>query len=921
MSRPVRADELDDEREESALPGSEAPAARTAGVAGTVALVQATAGNAATQRVLSGARVARAGPPPPPPPGAVTHHTTAEIKAMTLTAFDRYAKDQADWALDPGVAAEKGQLQALLEFARAEELGLRPILGGCGDMTVQALLDTGLDAAARDDLRFYSRAVVQSEAHPTIKLQAVDNVGKARVYGAALRKLEVMPGGVTIKKVFNEPEALDRLLAFGAVDSFQGYCTAKSPLLQAEDDAKSSPEITSYLAFHAAGDEAFIGSLPDVRNLHRFEHAALQRLTENLATPPDKVVADKRPLVLLLHSSFDHNGAFHRDPNMTTVITQPDKLVLLVEGKESLAAMQGDLAGIAARYGHDGKIHEVMLAGHGDAHSIEMTGKLDAKGKQVGEDVATKDPASDAFMAELVKNMATGPDSRIVLNACLTASNKVKAPVDPKTNAPKLSDDPDAAANEVMASIKADPSLKDSIQAVAGKGTQVRGSNASFGQVGLLDKSGHLDVVSAVDEKLTAPKNEYALKGNEPQGVMRALLETWAKDRTDTPKTTIARGIVDVRKKDETTPWNPRVISSLMRAIDRKFDNGELMRRLAEGAGALSELGQDKNPAGLGWIPAGEADAIYTDMAKADEWAGQPKLPLLAYQHWLQVSPAQGANFKAQLVNNFTCRTAQEFVKIEFLKNSMAALLPAGTATPAKADLELALLGVIGPVVDPVAKQFLKDVAGTNAHFDAALGIDALLDNASQQDAVETIIGLTSTAPAAAATATGPANTDLDGDGAPDVFIEPMERKSATTTARTQLHSRPVERGRLVTTLRPNARLIVIGKSGDFYVVEHGTTPRFVLQTDVALGEKPNVDIDGDGVNDFHVESVTRRAAVTANHLNVRMFPGLEERIVASLPKGAEVMVDGTSGDWFAIEHARHTRFVHKDWLEFKPVA
>ena len=389
MSRPVRANDLDDEREENALQGGEPATARTTGVAGTVALVQASAGNAAAQRLLSGARLARAGPPPPPPPGAVTHHTTAEIKAMTLEAFDRYAKDQADWALDPGVAAEKGQLQALLEFARAEELGLRPVLGGCGDMTVQALLDTGLDAAARDDLRVYSRAVVQSPAHPTIKLKAVDNVGKARIYGQALRKLEIMPGGVTIRKIFNEPEALDRLLAFGAVDAFVGYCTAKSPTLEAEDDAKSSPEITSYLAFHAAGDEGFIGALPEVRNLHRFEHDALRRLAENLATPPDKVIADKRPLVLLLHSTFDHNGAFHRDPNMTTVITQADKLVLMVEGKETLAAMQGQLAGIAARYGHDGKIHEVMLAGHGNAHSIQMAGTLDAKGAEVHERVRT----------------------------------------------------------------------------------------------------------------------------------------------------------------------------------------------------------------------------------------------------------------------------------------------------------------------------------------------------------------------------------------------------------------------------------------------------------------------------------------------------------------------------------------------------
>ena len=785
-------------------------------------------------------------------------------------------------------------------------------------MLVQALLDTGLDAAARDDLRVYSRAVVQSEAHPTVKLVAVDNVGKARIYGQALRKLEVMPGGVTIKKIFNKPEALDRLIAVGAVDAFVGYCAVKNPTMQAEDDSKTSPEITSYLAFHAAGDEAFIGALPDVRNLHRFEHAALQRLADNMAIPQDKIVTNARPLVLLLHSTFDHNGAFHRDPNMTTVITQADKHVVLVEGKETLGEMQGQLAGIAARYGHDGKIHEAMLAGHGNAHSIQMAGKLDAKGNEAGEGVRTKDKASDDFTAELVKNMAASPDSRIVLNACLTASNRVS----PADKAKGLPADPDAAAKEVRDAISTDPSLKDSIAAAsAAKGVQVRGSNASFGQVGLLDKSGHLDVISKWDPKLTASKAEYAREGTEPQGVMRALLEVWAADRAPTPHTTVARDIVNLRKDSKATSWDPRVIAALYRAVDRKFDNAELMRRLAEGAGALSELGSDKNPGSLAWLPNEDADAIYTDMSGADEWKSSPKLPLLAYQHWQQVTPAQGAAFKNHLAANFTCATAQEFVKIPFLAPSMATLLPVGTPTPAKGDLELALLGVIGPTVDPVCKQFLKDVAGTSAHFDAALNIDGLLDNASQQATVETTIGLTAAAPTVTAPPALPANTDLNGDGTPDVYVEPMERKAATTTARTQLHTRPVEKGHLVTTLRPNARLIVVGKSSDFYVVEHPTAPRFVLQKDVALGEKPNVDIDGDGVNDFHVESITRRAAVTASHLNVRMFPGLEERIVASLPKGAEVMVDGTSGDWFAIEHSGHTRFVHKDWLEFKAVA
>jgi hypothetical protein len=221
--------------------------------------VQASAGNAAVQRMLSGGRLARQVAPPlpvppvlapptpaaPPVPGAVTQHTPAEIKAMTLEAFDGFAKGQADWALDPGLGAEVDALRGVLEFARAKEGGLSLVLGGCKKMTVQALLDTGLDAAARDDLRFYSRGVMQPPEHPTVKLTAIDDIGKARIYGQTLRKLEAVPGGVTIKKIFNQTEALDRLMAAAAVDSFIAYCTAASPTLQAEDPNQTSPEITS----------------------------------------------------------------------------------------------------------------------------------------------------------------------------------------------------------------------------------------------------------------------------------------------------------------------------------------------------------------------------------------------------------------------------------------------------------------------------------------------------------------------------------------------------------------------------------------------------------------------------------------------------------------------------------------------------
>jgi hypothetical protein len=77
----------------------------------------------------------------------------------------------------------------------------------------------------------------------------------------------------------------------------------------------------------------------------------------------------------------------------------------------------------------------------------------------------------------------------------------------------------------------------------------------------------------------------------------------------------------------------------------------------------------------------------------------------------------------------------------------------------------------------------------------------------------------------------------------------------------------------------------------------------------------PNVDLDEDGTNDFFIVAMTRRGAVTARSLNVRMRPDLAAAIDWAMPRGQRVEVIGSSGDWYAIDHHRHVRFVHQSWV------
>jgi hypothetical protein len=721
---------------------------------------------------------------------------------------------------------------------------VKPVLAGCGTMTVADLIATGLAAPVRNKLRAYAQAVAQS--HVTIEVQQTTDVARAQVLGAAVTKLEAMPGpGVshTIFKQTDGADSLGNLIDSGHLDDFIAYCRRGHPLLEAPGS-----EIDSYLALRAEGADplGYLGKLPDVRNFHRFERAALDALVRN-----HRHTAKDKPLFLILHSNFDHNGAFHRDPNLTAVITDARHLTLLIEGKETLAEISGELKPLAHRYGQGNRIAQVMFAGHGNNNVIQMAGHMDTAAldtgaspeeAEQGQDLTSapgRTAETDKLMHELLANMATDGSARIVLNGCLTASNSVNGPLDA---------DPKKAAAQVQAAISAEPSLQTYLAtAAAASSVSVRGANASFGQVGLMDPAGNLDIVAAggADPQLTAAKIDYVRGGTEPQGALRAVLEVWAADRVATPPGTSAIDAVKNRLKTEAASpnWDARIIRTLYEIVQANPDNGELIRQLGNCAGDLGELKHQEQcrVAALGSVPAAQLPTIYTGLTATTFWTTVPRIPLVVLQSWLQPDATKKPLFIAQLGGAaFTCSTAKDFVDLPRLGAKLAELLPvADGPTASRGQLKLALLGVARGAPDPTCKAFLRAVVGTGSGFAPALNIDALLGGMSTQADIEVAIGVRG---AAAAPVAG-------GPSAP-----------------------------------PN-----------------------------------NVDLDGDGVNDFRVEPITRRGAVIASSLNVRKRPDITSDALDLLPRGARVNLIGTSGDWYAIEHRPGTAFVHKDYIDLKP--
>lgn len=848
MPEHARAQPEQDEQQEAVQappPARQAAPGRAPLTAARVLDLQRGAGNAAVSAMLGGrptvARLVTA-----------THRTHAEILALKLSEFVDHADAQADWATEPGrpsgtpamAADDVEKLRRLLEFARRRENGRRPIVAGCGDMTVGSLLAANLDDRKRELLARYCAAVARTRV--TVELEKVADVATGLQYGEALEKLEATPGPGVSHAIFDQTEGRDtfgRLLRSGFLDDFINYCTVCHPLLEAPHS-----EIDSYLALRREGADPvdYHSTLPRIRNYHRFERAALDALVRNFAhTRKDK------PLFLILHSNFDHNGAFHRDPNLTAVIRDSRHLTLMIEGKETLAEIQGELRPLAQAYGEGDRIQQVMFAGHGNSNVIQMAGRMDTDALNRGEAAddaeinqsLTSGPGqtaeTDALMRELLANMANDPNARIVLNGCLTASNSVDAPLDP---------DPDAAARQVSAAINAEPSLQTYLQqaaARAGSPVSVRGANASFGQVGLQDAAGNLDIVAAggADPQLTASKLDYIRGGTEPQGALRAVLEVWAADRLATPRTTSAIDAVRTRLRTEAASpaWDPRIIRTLYEIVSASPDDAELIRRLGVCAGDLGELKFEQNcrVSKLNSVPAAQAPAIYTGLTATSFWGSRPRIPLVVLQQWMLVDDAKRADFLAKLGTDFTCNTARRYVDFGVIGAALPALLPvAHAATPSRGELKLALLGVTGDAVDATSRAFLRAVIGAASEFPAALDIDGLLGGGYQQADVEIAIGVRS--------ADGGAPPDRGGGRAAD----------------------------------PN-----------------------------------NVDLNRNGVNDFRIDPMTRRGAVAATVLNVRARPGMDARIIGGLPQGSAVEVIGSSGDWYAIENRGRVAFVHKNWV------
>lgn len=744
------------------------------------------------------------------------------LRQLTLTDFAMHADDRLDWANDATLDdSERAVLWAWLDFAHEAPSHL----AGCGQMKVADLESAGRTPDVLGALRAYANAVGQDT--PTVELTVpTDTVTTAVGWGREVARLEGAVGGATLNTIMRQAE-FDALYAEpDGVTTCVDYVTAVRPVLHADNGT----EIQSIIAMKQAGTDYknYHTKLADVRNVHRFEEAALAQLESNVGD-----TSKSKPLTLILHSALDHNGAFHRDPYLTAVVTDSRNLTLMIEGATKLADVQSKVAPLAKAYGQGGKLDQVMVAGHGNAQEIELAG-TGVPGKDQAVEVG--DPLSDALLDEIARYIdPASPHHRVVFNACLTASNRVPQGVVTGTK-------PKKQARQIVEHIRKNPSLATYFEqratGVGNPGVDARGANGSFGQIGLLDSSGGLDLVSSGDPELTSPKMDYVRAGVEALGVMRALLEVWASDR---------KGALDAARHRIANPlstWDEPIVQVCLGLVLSRYQkDGAGIAALVDAAGALGHamyrahcrVDAIKPPR----VPQALVPHIFGALVADPQLGGLSYYRLVLHEVWMRYDPARRTNFLADLVSgSFTCQTAKDFLDIGWLTPDLSALMGlAGSPTTDDGKTLVALHALAEGSRDAAVVGHVKALCQANGDRLPPSALTLLAGRMGEQSLLEAI-GLR--APSAATPGTGaskmpkqPDNVDTDADGAVDQRFEPR-RRSGVALRDTKVRSAPDAAGSVIGKLSVGDSVAVEGDGTGWLAVRHQRRLGYVDAASVA---------------------------------------------------------------------------------------
>ena len=840
MGRPQRQTEEDRQAGEPAA-DSPTPVPRQTAVASVLAL-QRSAGNSAVAAMLGQRTLARQGPvaqpapapapaaPPDPRAVAVEASDPKSADKMTLAEFNAFTERQVDWASQPSFIADATATDQLREIARLAQADDKAFLGAAGELKMKDL--RAVVTAERDKLAAYGRTVTTAGWTPAT------TVKDAVAWGDAARKLiDAMTLPVVGQTVKQGPEGtnVEDLIKAKAVDDYVEFVKKTNPLLSATNGA----EVRSFLALKAEGDwRQFEGQVGPVRNIHHFRKGALKALKKNVAD-----TGRSKPLAVVLHSTVDHNGAFHRDPNVDQVAESPKSNTILIEGSGTLDAAGASLTDVVKNYGQGAppKARQIMLAGHGNSRVTELAGDRDASGAITEEAVDLDHNAKESLelIDTMLANLDSDPKARIVLNGCLTASASA-VPALPRGADPA---DRKKARDELAKELAAKRSLADTIRDMAAKQGikpgQVSAAVSSFGsEVGLIDpRTGDLGLRSADDPLMTsADKFAYVAQAGEATGAGRALVECILADPVKAEESAKKR----LRISKARTTWDDTIIKVLYREALKDIGDVAFINLASDLSGGISECQFEGlcRPHHVSGRDADVVDRMLTPLEKDREVTGQkpPLMQVVFYQVWMLTKPAKQAAFLKALAK-MTVQEVAPYVDLGLVAPELASLLPDPPSADAAGELRLALLDVAenGGTADSASIDYLRKRRAGSQFANPQEITKALGGRTSAAAVLEDIKEPQPVGPPQAGQAAPPDpdyNVDLDGDGVNDSYVEPMimngvnVSKAVGGPPEIPVHQKPDDKSPVLGKLAEAASVNVIGKSGPWTCIEFGPSKK-----------------------------------------------------------------------------------------------
>ncbi len=326
----------------------------------------------------------------------------------------------------------------------------------------------------------------------------------------------------------------DGVHAFGEyVHAFIAYVKLYKPRLHARDGV----DLSSFMKHEPGSLLAYQATIPYIRSPHRLDPNVLPKLENNF-----KDQSRSRPVVVVVMSALDFEGDLHGYAGLSRLISDSTSLVLAIEAGDQLRDVQQALQEVAATYGQDNKIQDLVVLSHEVydhdklADQIELAGDVSFReqSQTTSRDSLTVPQGNDPghhvveierFLRQLTFLLETRwgapAPSRLVLD--IKAGRIAEPPGTKLARALRLGKDlpnfiRDLAGNYVRDnSVPGQPVL------------DIVVTNPNFaGNTNLVvGEDGRPTLGSNDDPAATGSKLEYVRSGMDPERVLRAIIDVW----------------------------------------------------------------------------------------------------------------------------------------------------------------------------------------------------------------------------------------------------------------------------------------------------------------------------------------------------------------------------------------------------------